>query len=152
MQPDVCRRLHILISFLASNNIPSPQTIEMTLNQSKPSIRLKQISRLISRQKSEDEESAAVTSTCLSIVIILILIFITGVAMLTSGAVVFPTCQTWLPTWLLVEGSSLLVVCLVMFCGHSQTGVLSLLARIIFVLLILVNIWCSIGRSQQSNE
>ena len=124
----------------------------MTPSRTKPSIRLKQISRLISRQKSEDEESAAITSTCLSVVIILLIIFLTGVAMLISGALVFSTCQAWLPTWLLVEGASLLVVCLVMFCGHSQTGFLSLLARIIFVLLILINIWCSIGSSQQYNN
>ena len=115
------------------------------MTKTKPSIRLKQISRLISRQKSEDDESAAITSTCLSIVIILVIIFITGLAMLTSGAVVFRSCESWLPTWLLVEGSSLLVVCLVLFCGQAQTGILSLLARIIFVLLILLNIWCSIG-------
>ena len=124
----------------------------MTPSRTKPSIRLKQISRLISRQKSEDEESAAITSTCLSVVIILLIIFLTGVAMLISGALVFSTCHTWLPTWLLVEGASLLVVCLVMFCGHSQTDILSLLARIIFVLLILINIWCSIGSSQQYND
>ena len=109
----------------------------------KQSIRLKQISRLISRQKTEDED--VITSTCVSIVIILIVIFLTGLAMLVSGAVVVGTCSSWLPTWLVVEGASLLAVCLVIFCSHSQTRLLSLLARLIFVLLILVNIWCSVG-------
>ena len=109
----------------------------------KQSIRLKQISRLISRQKTEDED--VITSTCVSIVIILIVIFLTGLAMLVSGAVVVGSCSSWLPTWLVVEGSSLLAVCLVIFCSHSQTRLLSLLARLIFVLLILVNIWCSFG-------
>ena len=113
----------------------------------KQSIRLKQISRLISRQKTEDED--VITSTCVSIVIILIVIFLTGLAMLVSGGSVVRTCPTWLPVWLLVEGTSLLGVCLVMFCGHSQIGIISLLARIIFVLLILVNIWCSIGSTIQ---
>ena len=121
------------------------------MNKSNPktSIRLKQISRLISRQKTEDEDSAVITSTCISIVTILIILFLTGLAMLVSGGSVVRTCPTWLPVWLLVEGTSLLGVCLVMFCGHSQTGIISLLARIIFVLLILVNIWCSIGSTIQ---
>ena len=94
----------------------------MAKTNPRPSIRLKQISRLISRQKTEDEEGSVISSSCLSIVTILIIIFLTGLAMLTAGASMLERCDTWLPVWLVVEGASLLALCLVMFCGHSQTG------------------------------
>ena len=66
--------------------------------------------------------------------------------MLTVGALLFPTCSnSWLPTWLLVEGTSLLLICGVVFCSDSQTIFLSFIARAFFVLFVFVNIWCCIG-------
>ena len=74
----------------------------LKMQRSQPSLRLKQISRIISRQR-EDEDSA-VTSSCVSIFVILFIIFMTGFSMLTSGLIIFRSCErSWLPTWLLVS-------------------------------------------------
>ena len=87
-----------------------------------------------------------VTSSCVAVVMILLIIFLAGMAMITVGALVFTTCTTsWLPTWLLVEGSSLLIICGVVFCSDSQTIFLSMIARVFFILFVFINIWCCIG-------
>ena len=69
------------------------------MNRSQPSIRLKQISRIISRQ--QDDVAMRVTSSCVAVVMILLIIFLAGIAMITAGALIFNACTTsWLPTWL----------------------------------------------------
>ena len=79
---------------------PHPHRIYTRMTRSQPSLRLKQISRIISRQRDDD---TVITSTFLSITLILLIIFLTGVSMLTAGLVIFDSChQSWLPTWLLV--------------------------------------------------
>ena len=114
------------------------------MTHSQPSIRLKQISRIISRQP--EDVSTRVSSSCVSAVMILLIIFLAGVAMITVGGLVFTTCSSsWLPTWLLVEGTSLLVICSVVFCSDSQTIFLSMIARAFFILFVFINIWCCIG-------
>ena len=133
------------------------------MNRPQQSIKLKQISRIISRQRDEE-----VTSSCVSIVVILFIIFITGVIMIISGAVVYNDCwQSWLPTWLIVriiwfcetqiyhllqiEGCGLLILCLVTFCSDSENVIVASLSKVVFVALILVNIWCSVGRKSSMN-
>ena len=70
--------------------------------QPKPSVRLKQISRIISRQKEDD--NSTVTSSCLSIIAILIIILITGIIMFVCGIITITSCrESWLPIWLLVR-------------------------------------------------
>ena len=70
--------------------------------QPKPSVRLKQISRIISRQNEDDNSS--VTSSCLSIIAILIIIFITGIIMFVCGIITVTSCkESLLPIWLLVR-------------------------------------------------
>ena len=79
---------------------PHSHRIYTRMTRSQPSLRLKQISRIISRQRDDD---TVITSTFLSITLILLIIFLTGLSMLTAGLVIFDSChQSWLPTWLLV--------------------------------------------------
>ena len=76
-----------------------PHVQSSKMNRPQQSIKLKQISRIISRQRDEE-----VTSSCISIVVILFIIFITGIIMIISGAIFFNDClHSWLPTWLMVN-------------------------------------------------
>ena len=108
-----------------------------------PSVRLKQISRIISRQPTENDEF---NSSCISIALILLIVFLAGIIMVTVGSVMFNRCpQSWLPTWLLVEGTGLLLLFFVVFCSDAQAIFLSIAARVIFILFVCINAWCCIG-------
>ena len=47
-----------------------------------------------------------------------------------------------------MEGWSLLLVCVVVFCSDSDNPGLAVVGKVVFVGLVLVNIWCSVGGAE----